>query len=274
MKRCVVTLTLAWVVGLLPLVAHATTADCGGAADGTPCTAACITFGQCAGSQCVVQNLPGTQTPGYAPDGTSCSSGNRCTASDACSSGACVPGAAVRCVAPDSCNIASCDPAVGCVFTPSCFPDLLPPPPDLLAPPPDLLAPPPDFLPPAQDLSSQDLASQDLASQADLSSPSDLAQSRDLAQPHDLARGDLAPSQPPRTYDLATSPLPVDMSSPALPDAGAPADLGGPPVVLAHVRGDSVLGGCNMGASAPAEAVPLLVALCGSFIPRRRRRRP
>ncbi len=57
-----------------------------------------------------------------APDGTGCSDGNACTATDMCQSGACAPGAPLDCSDSDDCTTDSCDPASGCRNTPlNCF---------------------------------------------------------------------------------------------------------------------------------------------------------
>ena len=111
MKRIVLFALLA---GASP--ARAATADCSGAADGTPCVGPCIDYGRCQGGACLVADEPGTEIPGWAADGTACATGNACTTGDHCSAGACVPGPAVTCAQPaNACLAASCDPAVGCV---------------------------------------------------------------------------------------------------------------------------------------------------------------
>ncbi len=238
---------------LFAATAHATTADCTGAASGTPCTAACITFGQCQSGQCVVQNLPGTQTPGYAADGTSCSSGNRCTASDACVAGQCVPGGAVTCTPPDQCHTASCDPAVGCVYAVSCFPDMAQPAdllsPDLLSP--DLLSPDllsVDLAPPPPDMATQDLKTV-------ASSPPDLSE---------ISSSDMEPSAPPDMARSGDMQKRVDMAT--LPDMATSPGLDGGITVYPHVRGDSVIGGCNARGSTPANALPLVLVMLGGII--------
>ncbi|MCO4761798.1 MAG: hypothetical protein KC502_09855 [Myxococcales bacterium] len=51
--------------------------------------------------------------------GADCDDGNVCTKGDACSDGACQPGAAVACKDNDPCTIDACDIKLGCVHTPT-----------------------------------------------------------------------------------------------------------------------------------------------------------
>jgi hypothetical protein len=50
-------------------------------------------------------------------DGTACSDGSRCTLVDSCKGGACVPGAMLDCSDDNTCSVDACDPAAGCTHT-------------------------------------------------------------------------------------------------------------------------------------------------------------
>ncbi|MBI5495011.1 MAG: PQQ-binding-like beta-propeller repeat protein, partial [Deltaproteobacteria bacterium] len=87
----------------------------GGNCSGAPmlCTAtgACVQGAFCDPATGACATLP-------APDGTSCSTGNRCE-TDVCRAGSCVPVSTLTCTPPDACNNAQCDPTTGsCVTTP------------------------------------------------------------------------------------------------------------------------------------------------------------
>jgi len=102
-------LRLALALGVIAFAAraHAVTNDCSTAGDGTPCGGPCISSGVCAGHVC--------QPKVTLPDGTLCSSGNRCTTGDSCMDGVCQPsGEWVACPGMPPCLVGVCDPQVGC----------------------------------------------------------------------------------------------------------------------------------------------------------------
>ncbi len=95
--------------------AWATTSDCNGATDGTPCATVCIATGTCQANVCIAATLR--------PDGTACSSGDACTTGDHCQAGMCTPGAAVVCPDQLPCKVGSCHPQLGCLLRDLCMPD-------------------------------------------------------------------------------------------------------------------------------------------------------
>jgi hypothetical protein len=99
-----------------PLVAHASTSNCAGIGDGTACTTQCISAGFCHSNACVATTTR--------PDGSACSSEDKCTVGDSCLAGQCVPGSAITCPGQDACNVGACVPSVGCVVIDKCKPDL------------------------------------------------------------------------------------------------------------------------------------------------------
>ena len=110
--RFVLAAALAVGVSLLASApARATTSDCAGLPDDTPCATQCLAAGTCQGERCA-GGVP-------RPDGTACATGDPCTDGDHCESGICLPGSAVVCAARP-CESARCDRSRGCVYSGSC----------------------------------------------------------------------------------------------------------------------------------------------------------
>jgi hypothetical protein len=107
---------LALLVLAAPAVAHASASSCQGLGDGTPCTTSCISSGFCMMNVCMSITLR--------PDGTACSTDNRCTTGDSCINGQCVAGADVVCPDIDVCHPGFCSPQFGCSSRNVCRPDL------------------------------------------------------------------------------------------------------------------------------------------------------
>jgi hypothetical protein len=104
----------------------------GVAPDGTPCGGGCTADGTCESGACRGASVScddGNPCTDDACDPVSgcvhtnntapCSDGNACTVGDACSGGACVPGAPASCDDGNCCTIDSCDPSTGCVHAPN-----------------------------------------------------------------------------------------------------------------------------------------------------------
>jgi len=106
-----------------PLVARASTSNCMGIGDGTACTTECIMAGTCESNVCVPTSTR--------PNGSSCSSGDKCTVDDTCQNGQCVPGGAITCPGEDACHVGECVPSIGCVVVTVCKNDLAMPPGDM-----------------------------------------------------------------------------------------------------------------------------------------------
>ncbi len=79
--------------------------------NGTACSDGnpCTASDSCQNGVCA----PGTPVA----DGTACSDGNKCTVVDVCHGGTCVAGPARDCSDDNSCSVDSCDPVAGCVHT-------------------------------------------------------------------------------------------------------------------------------------------------------------
>lgn len=109
----------------------ASTSTCQGAGDGTACVTTCISSGICMMNNCVPVTLR--------PDGTACSTDNRCTAGDTCLAGECVAGAPVVCPDLNACFIGFCSPQFGCSLRNVCRPDMaMNPPADMATTPSDM----------------------------------------------------------------------------------------------------------------------------------------
>jgi hypothetical protein len=121
----------------LPLVARASTSSCQGVGDGTACTTECISSGVCHSNVCVAKTI--------APNGSACSSENKCTVMDTCQNGECVSGGAITCPSTDACNRGECVPGFGCVVVNQCKPDLATPIVDMATTPHDMATTPTDM---------------------------------------------------------------------------------------------------------------------------------
>ncbi len=212
--------------------AVASTSSCNGAGDGTACVTTCISSGICMMNVCVPVTLR--------PDGTACSTDNRCTVGDTCLAGDCVAGALIMCPDLDVCRIGFCSPLFGCSVRNICKPDMAMNVPDMATPP-----------------------MSDMAVEVDQGVDLDMAEPEDLTGvPNDMC---FVPAGSEfYTCNGADGPYYIPF------DASMPSDLALPPNY--HVRG-SRIGDCAFGGgSAPAPSL-IAILFAGVILVRRRSKR-